>query len=55
MLHDQDDDISAPVDAYERHIRSKGLPDIPFHMVELMYGRRSYEGVELADRKGYKI
>ena len=51
VLHDQDDDISVPVDAYERYIRSKGLPDIPFHMVELMHGRRSYEGVELADRK----
>ena len=49
VLHDQDDDVSAPVDAYERYIRSKGLPDIPFHMVELMHGRRSYEGIELAD------
>ena len=52
VLHDQDDDITVPVDAYERYIRSKGLPDIPFHMVELMHGRRSYEDIELGDRKG---
>lgn len=51
VIHDQDDDISGPVDAYERYISSKGLSDIPFHMVESMHGRRSYEGVGLADRK----
>lgn len=51
VLHDQDDDISRHVTAYENYIRQKGLPDIPFHMVELMHGRRSYEGVELSDRK----
>ena len=51
VLHDQSDDLSAHIAAYEDYIGRKGLPDVPFHMVELMHGRRSYEGIELADRK----
>ncbi|MBQ9004373.1 MAG: ABC transporter, partial [Eggerthellaceae bacterium] len=51
VLHDQDDDITRHVDAYEGYIRQKGLPDVPFHMVDLMHGHGGYTGLSLADRK----
>ena len=35
VLHDQSDDLSAHIAAYEDYIRRKGLPNVPFHMVEL--------------------
>ena len=35
VLHDQSDDLSAHSAAYEDYIRRQGLPNVPFHMVEL--------------------
>lgn len=51
VLHDQDDDISPHVEAYETYIHQKSLPDIPFHMVELMHGHGNYTALELEVRK----
>ncbi len=51
VMHDQSDDIAASIESYERALRSKGLPDIPFHASPLMNGKDSYSSLELGTRK----
>lgn len=50
VFHDQSRDLGAAVARYEAALRGSGLPDIPFHMEPLMYGKRAYAGLGVADR-----
>ena len=51
VLHDQDDDISPFMDAYESRLAFEGLPDIPFHDVDLLHGHERYGGVSVETMK----
>ena len=51
LLHDQEDDIAPLIDTYETRLAFEGLPDIPFHHVDLIHGRERYEGVSPETRK----
>lgn len=51
VVHDQADVIDGHVGAYRERLRAAGLPDTPFHMVDLVHGHGDYEGMRLADRK----
>ena len=51
VFHDQSQDISRLIGAYERDLEDKGLPNIPFHAGPLMYGKGPYRGIDLADRR----
>lgn len=45
VMHDQDDCIAEKIESYERSLKSKGLPDIPFHASPLINGHDDYEGL----------
>lgn len=51
VLHDQADTLDPFMDHYGSQLGASGLPDIPFHMVDLLQGHDDYEGMSLADRK----
>ncbi len=51
VFHEQDDDISRSIGAYESDLRAKGLPDIALHACPLMNGHDEYEGMDIQDRK----
>ena len=51
VFHDQSQDISPHIEAYERNLEDKGLPNIPFHTGPLMYGKGPYRDIDLADRR----
>lgn len=51
VFHDQSNDLSENVAAYERALREKGLPDMPFHASPLMNGNDGYFSMDLATRK----
>lgn len=53
VLHDQADDISAPVASYKRSLSNRGLSDIPFHATPLMRAHDEYANLDLATRKKY--
>ena len=46
VLHDQGNRIDAAVSDYEGRLRLEGLPDVPFHMVDLLHGHGGYEGLD---------
>ncbi len=51
VLHNHDDDVAAPILAYEERLRSAGLKDIPFHGKDLLHGHGLYETMAVGDRK----
>ena len=51
LMHDQADSIESQILYYEDTLRSKGLPDLPFHASPLMNGHDGYESMGLDDRK----
>ena len=51
VLHDQDKPISDFIAAYEQDLVAQSLPDIPFHMVDLLHGHGEYENIDFATRK----
>ena len=51
VMHDQSEDITNSIEAYEGALRAKGLPDIPFHASLLMNGKDLYSGLDLKTRK----
>lgn len=52
VVHDQADSIDQHVLDYQARLSLGGLPDIPFHMVDLLHGHGDYEGMDLGSRKG---
>ncbi|MDO4796807.1 MAG: ABC transporter [Coriobacteriales bacterium] len=52
VVHDQSVPIDTLVADYERRIASHRLPDIPFHMKDLLHGHGEYDGVDPDVRKG---
>ena len=52
VSHDQNEPIDTHVEDYQRRLAAHQLPDIPFHMKELMHGHGDYEGVDQFTRKG---
>lgn len=56
VMHDQSENITNSIAAYEGALRAKGLPDIPFHASPLMNGKDQYSGLDLRTRKmmGYR-
>lgn len=51
VMHDQSENITNSIAAYEGALRAKGLPDIPFHASPLMNGKDQYSGLDLRTRK----
>ena len=51
LMHDQADSIESQILSYEDALRSKGLPDLPFHASPLMNGHDSYKSMGLDERK----
>lgn len=55
VLHDQSDDVYGPIAGYERSLRDKGLPDIPFHATPLLRAHDEYAGFGIEERKGLLV
>lgn len=51
VLHDQGEPLTRLMSEYTAQLRMTGLPDIPFHMVDLLQGHGDYEGLDMATRK----
>ena len=51
VLHDQDDEVSENIGLYEKVLRDRGLPDIPFHASPLINGHDAYGHLEVHTRK----
>lgn len=45
IVHDQSLAIMEAVRGYESRLRLGGLPDVPFHMVDLLHGHEGYNGM----------
>lgn len=52
VVHEQSDDLGESIGRYQKSLREKGLPDIPFHATPLLNGHDAYEGMDVATRKG---
>ena len=55
VTHEQDDSIDAIVADYERRLADHGLPNIPFHMKDLLHGHFDYSGYKQEVRKGQLV
>jgi hypothetical protein len=51
VLHDQSTSLGPFVSDYESHVAQNGLPDIAFHMKDLLHGHGDYEGIDQSVRK----
>lgn len=51
LLHNQANSIEAQIQSYEDDLRTKRLPDLPFHASPLMNGHDDYESMGLDERK----
>jgi len=49
--HDQSTPLGPYVSDYESHVVRNGLPDIAFHMKDLLHGHGDYEGIDQSGRK----
>lgn len=52
VIHDQAMPINQHVALYESRLALGGLPNLPFHMVDLIHGHGDYEGLDIGSRKG---
>lgn len=55
VAHDQSESIADRIEAYERSLAQRGLPDIPFHAGPLMNGHEAYESLGLEVRKALLV
>lgn len=51
VFHDQTDNIAPLLDAYASRLTLEGLPDIPYHGVDLIHGHERYESESVETRK----
>lgn len=51
VLHDHDNDISAPIREYEKRLSIADLDDVPFHGKDLFHGNEGYHAMSVGDRK----
>ena len=51
VLHDHAAPLDEAMTAYEARLAERSLPDIPFHMVDLLHGHGDYELLDPAQRK----
>lgn len=51
VLHDQSTPLGSFISDYESHVAQNGLPDIAFHMKDLLHGHGEYEGIDQSVRK----
>ena len=51
VFHNQSDNISSQIEAYEGILRDSGLPDVPFHSEPLLNGHKAYDGLTIEQRK----
>ena len=51
VIHEQDDPIGPAVEAYESLLSHRCLPNIPFHMKDLLHGHIDYEKMKPEERK----
>lgn len=51
VFHEQANDLSDSMRALESNLRTKSLPDIPFHASPLMYGKGPYKDLPMDIRK----
>lgn len=55
VMHNQDEQLAPALAGYELVLRSSSLPDVPFHMVDLLQGHGGYEGMTLSERKALLV
>ncbi|MBR6460185.1 MAG: hypothetical protein IKS49_08600 [Actinomycetaceae bacterium] len=51
VFHDHNRMLDSPIADYKERISAGGLPDIPFHMVDLLHGKEGYASFEPVIRK----
>ena len=51
VFHEHVEALDEAIAAYEERLSKRNLPDIPFHMVDLLHGHGDYESLDPAQRK----
>lgn len=51
VFHEHQNDILAPIQAYEQRLALAGLEDVPFHGKDLLHGNEDYRAVPVEHRK----
>lgn len=51
VFHEHSESLDKAIAAYEARLAERGLPDIPFHMVDLLHGHGDYAGLDPSQRK----
>ena len=51
VFHEHAEPLAEAMAAYEERLFERNLPDIPFHMVDLIHGHGDYESLNPAQRK----
>ena len=51
VFHEHTEPLDEAVSAYGARLSVRSLPDIPFHMVDLLHGHGDYESLDPAHRK----
>lgn len=51
VLHEHDQDILSPIQAYEERLAIAALEDVPFHGKDLLHGNEQYRVVSAANRR----
>lgn len=51
VFHEQANDLVSAIGAFEQDLRTRELPDLPFHASPLMYGKEPFEGLDMEVRK----
>lgn len=50
VMHDQSNDLADSIARYEHSLYQRGLPNIPFHAVDLLNGHEGYRGLDAQTR-----
>ena len=51
VFHEHSDPLDKAIAVYEERLSERVLPDVPFHMVDLLHGHGDYELLDPAQRK----
>lgn len=51
VMHDQSDSLKSALALYDQSLKSRNLPDIPFHATPLMRGYDQYKNLDMETRK----
>lgn len=51
IFHEHTKSLDRAISNYELRLSERGVPDVPFHMVDLLHGHGDYEGLGPSQRK----